>query len=72
MQIDRLLELHHASRVDQIGAEEQHLAVALVLIEGLPYKEAAQIIGVPMGTLTSRLARGGEALQEPLEPGDIE
>jgi RNA polymerase sigma-70 factor (ECF subfamily) len=48
------------------------LAVALVLIEGLPYKEAAQIIGVPMGTLTSRLARGGEALQELLEPGDIE
>ena len=81
MQIDRLLELHHASRVDQIGAalnamerlpEEQHLAVALVLIEGLPYKEAAQIIGVPMGTLTSRLARGREALQELLEPGDIE
>jgi RNA polymerase sigma-70 factor, ECF subfamily len=52
--------------------EKQHLAIALVLIEGLPYKEAAQIIGVPMGTLTSRLARGGEALQELLEPGDIE
>jgi RNA polymerase sigma-70 factor (ECF subfamily) len=50
--------------------EEQRLAVALVLIEGLPYKEAAQIIGVPMGTLTSRLARGREALQELLEPGD--
>jgi RNA polymerase sigma-70 factor (ECF subfamily) len=29
--------------------EDQRLAVALVLIEGLPYKEAAQIIGVPMG-----------------------
>jgi RNA polymerase sigma-70 factor (ECF subfamily) len=52
--------------------EEQRVAVALVLIEGLPYKEAAQIIGVPMGTLTSRLARGREALQEMLEPGDAE
>ena len=50
--------------------EEQRLAVALVLIEGLPYKEAAQIIGVPIGTLTSRLARGRDALQELLEPGD--
>jgi RNA polymerase sigma-70 factor (ECF subfamily) len=50
--------------------EEQRLAVALVLIEGLPYKEAAQIIGVPMGTLTSRLARGREALQQLLGPGD--
>ena len=50
--------------------EEQRLAVALVLIEGLPYKEAAQIIGVPMGTLTSRLARGRQALQQLLGPGD--
>jgi RNA polymerase sigma factor (sigma-70 family) len=49
---------------------DQRLAVALVLIEGLPYKEAAQIIGVPMGTLTSRLARGREALQQLLGPGD--
>ena len=50
--------------------EEQRLAVALVLIEGLPYKEAAQIIGIPMGTLTSRLARGRDTLQELLDPGD--
>jgi RNA polymerase sigma-70 factor (ECF subfamily) len=50
--------------------EDQRLAVALVLIEGLPYKEAAQIIGVPMGTLTSRLARGRQRLQELLGPGD--
>ncbi|MGH8230551.1 MAG: sigma-70 family RNA polymerase sigma factor [Steroidobacteraceae bacterium] len=50
--------------------EEQRLAVALVLIDGLPYKEAAQIIGVPMGTLTSRLARGRQALQQILGPGD--
>jgi RNA polymerase sigma-70 factor (ECF subfamily) len=50
--------------------EEQRLAVALVLIEGLPYKEAAQIIGVPMGTLTSRLARGRQALQQMLGSGD--
>src|ERR1700722_15500866 len=36
--------------------EEQRLAVSLVLIEGLPYKEAAEVLGVPVGTLTSRLA----------------
>jgi len=36
----------------------------------LPYKEAAQIIGVPMGTLTSRLARARQALQQLLGPGD--
>jgi len=46
--------------------EEQRAAVALVLIEGLSYKEAAHIMEVPIGTLTSRLARGREALQEML------
>ncbi|HTW38279.1 MAG TPA: sigma-70 family RNA polymerase sigma factor [Steroidobacteraceae bacterium] len=43
--------------------QEQRIAVALVLIEGLSYAEAAEILGVPMGTLTSRLARGRAALQ---------
>jgi RNA polymerase sigma-70 factor, ECF subfamily len=42
--------------------EEQRIAVSLVLVEGLSYKEAAEIMGVPVGTLTSRLARGREAL----------
>lgn len=43
--------------------EEQRMAVALVLIEGLSYKEAAAALDIPIGTLTSRLARGREALQ---------
>jgi RNA polymerase sigma-70 factor, ECF subfamily len=52
--------------------DEQRLAVSLVLVEGLSYSEAAEIIEVPVGTLTSRLSRGREALaallgEEPLE-----
>jgi RNA polymerase sigma-70 factor (ECF subfamily) len=43
--------------------EEQRLAVGLVLVEGLSYKEASEVLGIPIGTLTSRLARGREALQ---------
>ena len=52
--------------------EEQRLAVALVLVEGLSYKEAADVLEVPIGTLTSRLARGREALQAMLSdrPGE--
>jgi RNA polymerase sigma-70 factor, ECF subfamily len=46
--------------------EEQRLAVALVLVEGLSYKEAADVLEVPIGTVTSRLARGREALQAAL------
>ena len=43
--------------------EDQRVAVSLVLVEGLPYKEAAEVLDVPIGTLTSRLARGRAALQ---------
>jgi len=46
--------------------DEQRIAIGLVLVEGLSYKEAAGIMGVPVGTLTSRLARGREALQRTL------
>jgi RNA polymerase sigma-70 factor (ECF subfamily) len=49
--------------------EEQRSAIALVLIEGLSYKEAAEAMDVPIGTLTSRLARGRDALQAILERG---
>jgi RNA polymerase sigma-70 factor (ECF subfamily) len=43
--------------------DDQRAAVSLVLVEGLPYKEAAEVLEIPIGTLTSRLARGREALQ---------
>lgn len=48
--------------------EDQREAISLVLIEGLPYKEAAEVLDVPIGTLTSRLARAREALQTMLGP----
>ena len=47
--------------------EDQRLAIALVLVEGMSYKEAAGVMEVPIGTLTSRLARGRTALAAALE-----
>ena len=41
---------------------EQREAVLLVMVEGYSYKEAAEIIGCPVGTLNSRLVRGRDAL----------
>ena len=46
---------------------EQRAVVALVCIEGVSYKEAADITGVPMGTIMSRLARARQALHTILD-----
>ena len=50
--------------------EEQRMAVGLVLLEGLSYKEAAEVLEVPIGTVTSRLARAREALAAILSEGE--
>jgi RNA polymerase sigma factor (sigma-70 family) len=47
--------------------DEQRLAVVLVLVEGLSYAEAAEVLEIPAGTLTSRLVRGRMALMAELE-----
>jgi RNA polymerase sigma-70 factor (ECF subfamily) len=38
-------------------ADEQRAALLLVVLEGLTYREAAEVQGVPIGTVMSRLAR---------------
>lgn len=60
------LELNDVDRAMQKLPDEQREAVMLVLVEGYAYKEAAEILEVPMGTLTSRLVRGREALMREL------
>ena len=46
---------------------DQRIAVALVLVEGLSYQEAAEVLEIPPGTLTSRLVRGRMALLAELD-----
>lgn len=42
--------------------DHQKEVIALVDIEGMSYKEAAEILQIPIGTLMSRLARGRDTL----------
>jgi RNA polymerase sigma-70 factor, ECF subfamily len=48
---------------------EQRAALLLVTVDGLSYKEAAEVADVPVGTIMSRLARARLALQAKLEAG---
>ena len=48
---------------------EQREVVALILIDGLGYRETAEILGQPIGTVSSRLARGRQALLAMLGEG---
>ncbi|MFC1458654.1 sigma-70 family RNA polymerase sigma factor [Microvirga arabica] len=43
--------------------DEQRAALHLVAIEGLPYQEAADALGIPVGTLMSRLGRARAMLR---------
>ena len=42
--------------------EEQRLVIMLVCVEGQTYKEAADTLGIPIGTVMSRLARARAGL----------
>jgi RNA polymerase sigma-70 factor, ECF subfamily len=42
--------------------EAQRVVLSLVAVEGLSYKEAAEVLEVPVGTVMSRLSRAREAL----------
>ena len=47
--------------MDQLPGEQREV-VALILIEGFGYREAAELLGLPIGTVSSRLVRGRTAL----------
>jgi len=46
--------------------EEFRMAVYLADVEGFSYKEIAEIVGIPAGTVMSRLHRGRKLLREKL------
>ena len=63
------VELSVIDRALRTLPDEQREAVLLVMVEGYSYKEAAGIVGCPVGTLNSRLVRGRDALLSILGDG---
>ncbi len=50
--------------------EEQRSVLLLIAVEGLSYQETAAALDLPMGTVTSRLARGRLALKALMDGRD--
>jgi RNA polymerase sigma-70 factor (ECF subfamily) len=60
--IEASIDLQKAMSAMQRLPEEQREVVSLILIEGFGYRECSEILGLPIGTVSSRLVRGRTAL----------
>lgn len=56
------LDIRDLSKALQALPLEQREVLLLIGLEGMRYEEAAQTLGVPLGTVMSRLSRGRERL----------
>src|SRR5438067_6692750 len=52
--------------------QEQRQVILLVGLEGMRYEEVALILGVPVGTVRSRLSRGRDQLRRLMDMGEEE
>ena len=49
---------------------EQREVILLVALEGMSYEAVAQLVGIPIGTVRSRLSRGRMMLRQLMDTGD--
>lgn len=52
--------------------EEQRMLMTLIVVDGLSYKDAADTLDIPIGTVMSRLSRARQALGRALAPAGEE
>lgn len=69
--LNRLLREDLATAIHALP-EVFRQVVVLVEVQGLTYREAADLLEVPVGTVRSRLARGRERLQEALREHGVD
>lgn len=69
-QISRIEANELAEALERIP-EEQRRVVLLVGVGGMKYHEIASMLGIPIGTVMSRLSRGREALRQMLSGEEL-
>ena len=62
--IEASVDLAHVMSAMERLPDEQREVVALILVEGFGYREVAEMLELPIGTVSSRLVRGRTALLE--------
>ena len=67
--VENRSDLARAQHALQQVPEDQRAVFALVVVEGLGYREAAEALGIPVGTVMSRLARARARIAEALGRG---
>ena len=68
---DTVLEVHDVlAALDQLP-EEQKSLLLLVGVEDFSYNDAARILGMPIGTVMSRLSRARQRLRSLVETGKV-
>jgi RNA polymerase sigma-70 factor, ECF subfamily len=65
-----MLEVRDLDRALQMLPVEQREVLLLVAVEQMSYEQVARALGIPMGTVMSRLSRGRERLRGLLEGRD--
>ena len=63
---ERLMLAKVRETIAQLPTEQREV-VALVLVEGQSYQEAADMLSIPIGTVMSRLSRARKTLQKALQ-----
>jgi len=66
-EMDHRLSMATVRRAVAELSDDQRAVLLLVCVEGLSYKDAAAVLGIPMGTVMSRLARARLAVGRALE-----
>ena len=61
-QVEQVIAAETLKALDDLSPDQREVLI-LVAVEGLQYREVAETLGVPLGTVMSRLSRGRERMR---------